>query len=153
MEAVPRARTIRDVEARLSPPQYVYRKERSTEHVLPDLDDYVNRGLLQGWSRHVVSFGVSGAFENAPNKKISEEPEELRVSRHTRGVIREWTGARSFRVKMRTQGGVHYGRACGISTGLPRGRALSPALWLAFITKVCISAVVRRVYFQVILWI
>ena len=45
MEAVPRTRTIRYVEARLSPPQYVYREERSTEHVLTGLDDYVNRAL------------------------------------------------------------------------------------------------------------
>ena len=75
MEAVPRTRSIRDVEARLSPPQYVYRKERSTEHVLTDLDDYVNRALLQGWSSYVVSFAVSGAFDNAPRKKITEAPE------------------------------------------------------------------------------
>ena len=136
VEAVIYHRIIPAVEPRLAPEQYAYRRERGTEQHLTELLDAVHRATKRGKYCYIVSFDISGAFDNVSHRALMSGLEQMQVDPFSRRVVHAWLRDRTFQVKMRTSMGVYYSNIYDIGRGLPQGGVLSPLLWLAFFNPV-----------------
>ena len=89
-------------------------------------------------SRHVyiISFDVSGAFDNVSHIKIMRALKEFEINGRIRRVLHGWLRGKTFQEKMRTAMGTLFSDVHTISRGLPQGGVMSPLHWTLFFNEV-----------------
>ena len=120
IEAVLYHRMMPVIGPKLAPQQYAYRRGRGTEQHLTELMDFVHRSLYLGRHCFLISFDISGAFDNVSHRGLMQGLERMNVDGHTCRVVHSWRRDRSFQLKMRTPAGVYFSDIHQISRGLPQ---------------------------------
>ena len=99
---------------------------------LTEIMDFVHRGTCgEGWC-YIASFDIAGASDTVPHRRPVQSLREMGVDTHSRRIVRNWLGSRTFQVRLSTWGGAIYSHQYPISMGLPQGGVLPPLLWLTF---------------------
>ena len=66
-------RIIMSVEKKLATCQFAYRRQRSTERLLAELDGYVQDAPNAGQATYMVGLDMEGAFDHADIARLMEE--------------------------------------------------------------------------------
>ena len=99
---------------------------------LTEIMDSVHRALNRKRWCYLASFDIAGAFDNVSHRQLMTGLKRFGVDIHSRRVIHNWLGSRTFRVRLATSLGYSMSKSHPITKGLPQGGALSPILWIAF---------------------
>ena len=136
LELVLARRIMPHVENKISGSQYAYRRARSTEVLLSDLDRYVTDNIAGKKITYVVGLDVAGAFDSASLIKLVEALLSYQVPAPVCRLVGTWLTGRIFKNKLRSPLGTVYSEDFAPTRGVPQGGVLSPLLWLIFFNSV-----------------
>ena len=124
LEAVVLHRLFRQYEARLSPGQYAYRRERGTEMHILGLSDFVRKSRDAGKYVYMASIDVAAAFDNVSHDRLMETSESLGTDSYVCRYVITWLRSRVFKLRLRTSTGCCLSSWRRITKGVPQGGVL-----------------------------